>query len=477
MSQRSLAFNKGWKNTPIDQLLAPMDDGRILHHGWSPQCDVISSPSEEEWGVLKTTSIQPGNYWPHENKRLPENLKPRPQLEVREGDLLLTCAGPRARCGVACLVKHTRPRLIFSGKMYRMRPDPDKIQPRYLEAFLQSSEAQDAIDKMKTGISDSGLNLTHDRFKRLLVPLAPRDEQDSIADEIEKQHSRIDAGSVALKRVQANLKRYRAAVLKAACEGRLVPTEAEFARQEGRTYESGAQLLERILVERREKWNGRGKYREPVGPDTSGLGELPEGWVWGTAEQLSDETRAITYGVIKLGAEVLDGVPVLRTSDVRHLRLDLSDVKRISPKIASEFRRTFLQGNEVLVAVRGTLGGVVAVPTECAGYNISREVAMLALILPETAKAVAVFIGSSPLQQWLMRRTKGIAYTGINIETLKQLPIPVPSLAEQARIVAEVERRLSVDDEIEATVAADLLRAGRLRQAVLQTAFAVATLR
>ena len=81
--------------------------------------------------------------------------------------------------------------------------------------------------------------------------------------EIEKQFTRLDAGVAGLRRVQANLKRYRAAVLKAACEGKLVPTEAELARREGRSYETGAQLVERILTERRQKWNGKGKYKDP----------------------------------------------------------------------------------------------------------------------------------------------------------------------------------------------------------------------
>ncbi len=61
-------------------------------------------------------------------------------------------------------------------------------------------------------------------------PLAPLPEQRRIVAEIEKQFTRLEAGVTALRRVQANLKRYRAAVLKAACEGRLVPTEAELAR-------------------------------------------------------------------------------------------------------------------------------------------------------------------------------------------------------------------------------------------------------
>src|SRR6266487_4781961 len=58
-------------------------------------------------------------------------------------------------------------------------------------------------------------------------------EQQRIVAEIEKQFTRLDAGVASLRRVQAALKRYRASVLKAACEGRLVPTEAELARREG----------------------------------------------------------------------------------------------------------------------------------------------------------------------------------------------------------------------------------------------------
>ena len=101
------------------------------------------------------------------------------------------------------------------------------------------------------------------RTQEIPVPLRSTSSKQIVA-EIEKQFTRLEAGVAGLRRVQANLKRYRAAVLKAACEGKLVPTEAELARQEGRTYETGAQLLERILTERRQKWNGKGKYKEPT---------------------------------------------------------------------------------------------------------------------------------------------------------------------------------------------------------------------
>ena len=94
--------------------------------------------------------------------------------------------------------------------------------------------------------------------------------------------------------MQANLRRYKASVLKAACEGPLVPTEAELARVEGREYEPASVLLERILAERRVKWeqaNPGKRYVEPKGPDVDGLAELPEGWVWASLDNLSCRCR------------------------------------------------------------------------------------------------------------------------------------------------------------------------------------------
>ena len=207
MGDQSINLPAGWTKLPIEKLFAPLEDGRVMHQGWSPQCEKEPSPSEAEWGVLRTTSIQAGEFQPEHNKSLPNKLDPRPLLEVRPGDILLTCAGPRNRCGVSCLVRNTRKRLMISGKMYRFRAKPDAIESGYLEAFLQTEEARQAIDRMKTGGSDSGLNLTHERFRQLPVPVAPLPAQRRIVAEIEKQFTRLEAGVAALRRVQANLKR------------------------------------------------------------------------------------------------------------------------------------------------------------------------------------------------------------------------------------------------------------------------------
>jgi type I restriction enzyme, S subunit len=179
------ALPKTWVAATIDEVLVPNENGKPFQQGWSPQCE--KAPAEpDEWGVLKTTAIQEGEFLEVENKSLPDALRPKPHLEVNEGDILMTCAGPRSRCGVTCLVKRTRPRLMISGKMYRFRPDSERILPEYLESYLLSRDAKQAIDRMKTGISDSGLNLTHSRFAELFVPVAPLNEQRRIVGKIEE---------------------------------------------------------------------------------------------------------------------------------------------------------------------------------------------------------------------------------------------------------------------------------------------------
>ena len=149
--------------------------------------------------------------------------------------------------------------------------------------------------------------------------------------EIETQFTRLDASVAALRRAQGNLKRYRASVLKDACEGRLVPTEAELACSEGREYEPATVLLERILAERRARWESqekkRGKYKELSAPDTSALPELPEGWMWATVSQLADVQGGIQKQPKRAPGD--NAFPFLRVANVLRGCLDLDEVHQI----------------------------------------------------------------------------------------------------------------------------------------------------
>ena len=396
------------------------------------------------------------------------------RYRARPLDVLITVMATVGRC---CVVPANIEPAIITKHVYRITPELSVVAPSFLMFALKGAPAvRNQMYQEARGQTRLGLNGTI--VKGLQIPVPPLPEQHRIVAEIEKHFTRLDDAVATLKRVQAQLKRARASVLKAAVEGRLVPTEAELARAEGRSYEPASVLLERILEERRKRHEEaqvgakrKKKYKEPVGPETQGLPELPAGWAWASVEQMSDATRTVTYGVVKLGAEVPDGIPTLRSSNVRPLRLEIERVKRISPSIEANYRRTRLVGGELLITVRGTLGGVVVAPDSCADWNVSREVAVIALQELRLGPFIAVAFGSPVVSNWMKRRLKGITYTGLNIATLKEVPLPLPPQAEQHRIVAEVERRLSVIDALEQTVERNLARSSRLRQSILKRAF------
>ncbi len=187
---------------------------------------------------------------------------------------------------------------------------------------------------------------------------------------------------------------------------------------------------------------------------------------------LCDVSRGITYGVIKLGAVVPEGVPCLRTSNVRWLRIDIDGMKRISASLSEEYKRTVLRGGEVLVNVRGTLGGVAVASSNMAGWNVSREVAVVPVDAERMLPAfLAYWIGSAAAQRWLSGVQKGVAYTGINLSDLRNLAVPVLCRDEQAEIVRNMDVFRESSVRLEAIYERKLEALAELKQSILQKAF------
>lgn len=210
-----------WPEKSLRDVLLPLKDGKLLHQGWSPRCDPVASNDPEEWAVLKTTAIQDGWFDERFNKRLPTSLSPDHGIEVCAGDILLTCAGPRVRCGVACMVHETRPRLMLSGKMYRFRANGTDLTSEFLLAYLRSPEGKAAIDTIKTGGSESGLNLTHGRFLDLRVPIPEVSEQERIVERLNALFLHSNGARTELARIPKLVERYRQAILTSAFRGDL----------------------------------------------------------------------------------------------------------------------------------------------------------------------------------------------------------------------------------------------------------------
>jgi type I restriction enzyme, S subunit len=187
---------------------------------------------------------------------------------------------------------------------------------------------------------------------------------------------------------------------------------------------------------------------------------------------LCENQRIITYGVIKLGEHVDDGIPCLRTSNVRWLDIDLNGMKKISSSLSTNYKRTILKGGEVLVNVRGTLGGVAVVSPDMTGWNISREVALIPVDSTRICSAyLAYWIGAKANQEWLVGVQKGAAYTGINLEDLRTLPVLVPDLKEQEKLIDLIEKVHYLSQKLEATYQQKLAALNELKQSILHKAF------
>ena len=306
------------------------------------------------------------------------------------------------------------------------------------------------------------------------IPLPPLAEQRRIVAEIETQFTRLDASVAALRRVQANLKRYRASVLKDACEGRLVPTEAELAGSEGRDYEPAGVLLERILAERRARWESqekrRGKYKEPSAPDSSVLPELPEGWVWANLDQLAAIGTGSTPLTSKEEYYQNGSVPWV-TSSALNDAVVASPINYVTEQAVNECRLFPYPINTLLIAMYGE-GKTRGKCSELLFPSTINQ-AIAAVVMEDSAVDCRPY--SKVFLHGNYEATRRLSFGGVqpnlNLGLIKGLSIPLPPVSEQHRLVAEVERRLSVIQQTEATVEASLARAERLRQSILKQAF------
>lgn len=389
--------------------------------------------------------------------------------------------------GRVCMTGPTD-RCLLNQRIARLTPVG--VKTKYLLWMFKSDIFRRFVDELNTGSLIQ--HMFTSQLAEFCLPVPPLEEQDRIVAEIEKQLTRIDTGIDVLKRLQANLKRYRASVLKAACEGKLVPTEAELARAEGRDYEPADKLLARILKERRARWEAdqlvklkakgqaprddewKGKYEAPTDVSAAGLPSLPEGWARASLRAVADIKGGITKGQKRREADVLRSVPYLRVANVQRGYLDLCEMKEIEAT-DQEIEDLRLQYGDVLFnegGDRDKLGRGCIWRDELPLCIHQNHVFRARTIGRTLDPRIISWYGNTFGQRYFIdegKQTTNLA--SINLTKLGAFPVPLPPEAEQKRIIAEVDRRLSVADETLGVINLQLARANRLRQAVLKRAF------
>ena len=412
-----------------------------------------------------------------------------------EGDVLFAKITPCMENGKVALAANLHRGVGTGSTEFHVLRSTAAAEAKFLMYYaLQEQFRKDARASM-TGTAGQ-LRVPASFLRERLVAVPPLPEQRRIIAVIESCLSRLDAAAAALERARANLKRYRASVLKAAVEGRLVPTEAELARKEGRDFEPASVLLDRILAERRRRWEGselarmkaagrppkgdrwKSNYKEPLGPATAGLPEIPEGWAYTIMPALilpfGEGMKTGPFGTLLQKREHrLDGVPVIGIESIKPLQFVWGSKIHVTAEKASDLARYDLRSGDLIISRSGTVGDVCVVPDNIGDVRFSTNVMRIRFLcgapIPEF---IAALLNGSPfVLSQISDLCRGTTRDFLNQQILSAIAFPLPPLNEQHRILQEIDKHLSVAKAIEDYLAANQIRSERLRQSILKTAF------
>ena len=359
------------------------------------------------------------------------------------------------------------------------------IEARYIAWQLLSNERSILDQCAKDGTTVASIEGTAlSKFPLLIAPTA---EQNRIVAKLEELLSDIDAGVTELKAAQKKLALYRQSLLKAAVEGSLT---AEW-RAKNKPTETGAQLLERILNERRARWEAKQlakfkeqdktppkdwqkKYPEPVKPDASDLPELPDGWVWTSLDMLGEIASGVTKGTKREADIKVREVPYLRVANVQRGHLDLSEVKTIYAT-ERDIAELTLQAGDILFnegGDRDKLGRGWVWRNEVADCIHQNHVFRMRPYLPEVLPELISHHGNTFGKTWFQhagKQTTNLA--SINMTMLRVFPIPLGPAEEQRELLNQLEVQVQHIDRQEQAVELALKQTAAQRQNILRAAF------
>lgn len=351
----------------------------------------------------------------------------------------------------------------------------------YLFYFINSK--YDELNSNTKGVRIPHINPVF--LNTLDFPLPPTNEQTRIVEKLDELLSGLDAGVAELKAAQQKLVQYRQSLLKAAVEGALTADWRKTHQPE----ETGAQLLERILKERRARWEAKqlakyqeqgktppkdwqNKYPEPVKPDTSKLPELPKGWVWASLEQISEIQGGIQKQPSR--APIKNKFPFLRVANVARGLLKLDEIHEIE-LFDGELERLALEKGDILI-VEGN--GSLTEIGRCALWDgsIPNAVHQNHLIRARSINMRCEFVeawlnslhGIEKLTK-LAATTSGL-YT-LSVGKISKIPIPVPPVSEQAEAVFLLNLALEEHERQNATIKLSIKQSAAQRKNILKAAF------
>ncbi|XDE64335.1 restriction endonuclease subunit S [Arthrospira platensis BEA 1257B] len=178
-------------------------------------------------------------------------------------------------------------------------------------------------------------------------------------------------------------------------------------------------------------------------------------WTYSNLQDLTEST--ITYGVVKPGMDDPSGVSFIRGGDITGHSIQVEKLRKISPIVSQQYKRTILQGGEILISLVGTIGQIAIVPNSLKGANIYRQIALVRLKPGIDTRFVRYFLLSPEGQNSLQSQIRGSVQNVINLKELKQVKVPLPPLDEQkaiAHILSTLDDKIELNQQMNRTLEA-----------------------
>ena len=403
------------------------------------------------------------------------------RTQIQAGDVLLTIVGSIGRVAV---VPESAPRFTLQRSVAVLKPIG--VEARYLAHALATPRLQQWLSENAKGTAQKGVYLKV--LGSAEVPIAPAAEQIRIVAKLEELLSDLDAGVAELKAAQAKLQHYRQSLLKAAVEGSLT---AAWREANPAPEETGADLLARILRERRARWEvqqlakfeAQGKmppkgwksaYPEPAQPDVTDLPALPESWTWATLDALIADGPQ--NGLYLPKERYADGVPILRIDDYQigwHRQRD--ELRQVTANADEVGTYGLAAGDVVINRVNSMthLGKSIRVPGALAGAVFESNMMRLSLSTAVEGGFVSAYLGSEIGRARLTADAKwAVNQASINQQDVRRTPVPIPPLAEQSEVTLLVDQQLLATDQMASALEALQDQSTAQRQNLLRAAFA-----
>lgn len=483
---------EGWVESPLKELLI-----HVLGGEWGIDDNEIPPSGMERVSIIRGTDFQFFN----EKKKLktPTRLIKTASLGKRRllsGDIIVEISGgaPDQPVGRTVLIdkkilEMAKNPLVCSNFCRQIRIHPHQ-DPKFVNLSLIYQYHNGKFDRFQTQ-STNIRNLNFNEFsEEIIIPLPPLAEQQRIVARVEALLTHVNAARERLNRLPLIMKKFRQAVLAAACSGRLT----EGWRGEQKELESSSALYNRIQSIRMEKYEqavveakklkkrlpSKPSFLENREPDSCETAEIPDEWIWKKVVNLGpygeDTVKTGPFGAILKSKEfVSSGVPIIAIGNVQWGKFDLdcARVDHVTEEKASELENYRVRTGDVLFTRSGTIGRSLVVPDFAdhwlMSYHLLRVRADPDLIIPQYL--YFVFAGCESSKEYTSDATIGSTRPGINTTILENLPVPLPPLAEQHEIVRRVGMLFERTDQIEQQVVAATTRTEALTQAVLGKAF------